>query len=345
MYVTDGRGSVRDRPFSRALSGLERGELQDLVESVLDDNADAILLVRADGTVLVANPAAATLLGRALDELTGGQFGFPLTTDGPAELDVVRGGDRLVVEMHVATTRLGGETVHVATLRDVTARRDAEEALKGFVSVASHEFQAPLASIATFTELMLEELDELSEEDLRQYLDIVHRQGERLRRLAGDLLTLSRLDGQEEGPRTERVPLADAVTAAVDAFGPGGDVEIDVDPSIVVLVDPDHLQEIVSNYVTNAFKYGRPPFRLSAVQDGDTVVLRMQDHGDGVPAAFRDRLFERFAREQGTARATSGTGLGLAIVSQLARGNGGRAWYEDAPAGGAVFAVSLPFAE
>ncbi|MGH2678216.1 MAG: sensor histidine kinase, partial [Actinomycetota bacterium] len=105
-----------------------------------------------------------------------------------------------------------------------------------------------------------------------------------------------------------------------------------------VRVDPDHLEQILMNYVSNAMRYGRPPVRIDAGRRDRFVEIVVADSGSGVPPAFVPRLFEEFAQ---AGRSGTGTGLGLSIVLGLARAQGGDAWYE-AGEPGARFCVRLP---
>jgi signal transduction histidine kinase len=107
-----------------------------------------------------------------------------------------------------------------------------------------------------------------------------------------------------------------------------GDVNLDLAGDGTLVVDPSHLERIISNLVTNAEKYGRPPITIRAGIEGDVTFIRVIDAGPGVPEHQIPALFERF--EQGTTgrrRTSSGVGLGLSIVRELAEINGGSARY------------------
>lgn len=333
------RGVLPGADFTAA----PREELENLLLAVLEDNADAILLLESDGTVLFANPEARRVLGS--DDLAGQSFGFPLAGDEPAELDVLVAGKPRVFEMVLNRTRFLGREVHVATLRDVTARKRTEEALRGFVSTASHEFQTPLAAITGVAEVLLEEAEEgIEAVDMIEQLQLIARQAGRLRRLADDLLTLSRLDAGRREVRRQVVRLSDVLGQALRTAGVADDFEVDVPEGLLVLADPDHVQMLIGNYLSNALKYGETPYVVTAATDEDQIVVKVRDHGDGVPASFEPRLFERFSRYRNGGAAPGGTGLGLAIVSELAQLNGGDAWYEGSEGEGAVFCFSLPVA-
>lgn len=336
--------STSQRPLTEGMLDLERldaRELRDLLTSVLDDNADGILLVDAEGLVLTANPAAARLLGRARGELVGESFGQPLALDG-TEIDfVARPG--AVAEMRVGRTTVQGAPVRVVTLRDISERKKADDQLRNFISVASHEFRSPITSIMGFAETLLEQWEDLGDDAKRRFLEVIERQAGHLSRLVTDLLSLSRIE-QGTDVVARRTDVRDAVALAIESMGEDVEVELDVPPGLHALVDPDHLTEMVANYLGNALKYGSPPIWVTARRRDDDIDVVVVDHGRGVPPAFVPRLFQRFARDRGTERAQPGSGLGLSIVAELAKRNGGSVWYRPNTPRGSRFGISLPAA-
>ncbi|MGW0573612.1 ATP-binding protein [Streptomyces tauricus] len=121
----------------------------------------------------------------------------------------------------------------------------------------------------------------------------------------------------------------------------GGGLRFAVPGHLVARVDPVGFAEIFGNYLENALAYGRDPVEITAREAGGRIEVRVADHGTGVPESFVPHLFERYRRDPATAAATEGTGLGLWIARNLARANGGDAWYEPGRPNGAVFCVSL----
>lgn len=316
-------------------------ELSDMLQSVLVDNADAILVIADDGTILAVNPASEELFDKFAGELVGSTFGYPITPDRSAELDIRRDGDVYVAEMHVARTRWRGEEVNVATLRDITERRGAERRLRDFVSIASHELRTPATSIAGFAATLIDHYDELTEDERRRSLEVINRQARRLVALASDLLELARIEDGSMQSFPAQVSLRACVDAAVESAGL--DVEIVDCDDIDLFVDDEHLVQILVNYLTNAGKYGAPPISVRARRSGRVVDVIVSDAGDGVPREFRPRLFERFARaSSGSGDKVGGTGLGLALVAALAAINRGSAWYRPNEPTGSQFGVSLP---
>ena len=123
-------------------------------------------------------------------------------------------------------------------------------------------------------------------------------------------------------------------------------IEVSVEPSVRVLVDPDHLEQMLLNYMSNALKYGDAPITVHSRPHGDSYVdVLVRDRGDGVPDDVAPLLFEEFVRGRGhSAARIPGTGLGLSIVRGLARAQGGDAWHEPNEPSGSVFALRLPTA-
>lgn len=218
--------------------------------------------------------------------------------------------------------------------------RAADELKDHFVAVTSHELRIPLTSVLGFSKTLLQHWDRIPDEEKREQIALIENQSDRLMRLVGELLTLSKIEagGLEVDPQPIR--LADSVSAVVSSFGDAAHgIEIDVPPGQRVLADPDLLHQILTNYVANALKYGRPPVTVKATEADGHVEIRVSDNGAGVPEDFVPRLFERFA-QAGTAE--GGTGLGLSIVRGLARAQGGDVWYEPCEPTGSCFGVRLP---
>jgi len=122
-----------------------------------------------------------------------------------------------------------------------------------------------------------------------------------------------------------------------------GTVRVHPVPDTSVFVDPRHFQQILSNLVSNAIKYGAPPVEVSLGTTADAVTISIRDHGDGVPAEFLPHMFERYSRaDTPAARRQKGTGLGLYIVRQLTEANSGAISHHHPPGGGSCFTVTLP---
>lgn len=218
--------------------------------------------------------------------------------------------------------------------------RRADELKNRFLAMASHELRTPLTAIAGFTSTMLNMDDQLTTADRQRFLEIIEQQTRRLDRLVRDLLTLSRIEAGAVDASVEEVDVALELKQAVRDLG--AQAEVSCEHDLRALADSHLLRQILSNYVTNALKYGSPPIRLEARAANGSVEIRVCDHGQGVPEEFVPRLFERFARARRADSDVEGTGLGLSIVHGLAQAQHGDVWYEPNEPHGAVFAVRLP---
>ena len=221
--------------------------------------------------------------------------------------------------------------------------RVADQLKSDFVSMASHELRTPLTSIVGFASTLLSYWEQTSDADKLEYLGVIDRQAQRLSRLVNDLLAMSRIESGALSTHRVRVEMANALAQAVSDMGASADgVSLRCDEGVAALADPDHLQQILVNYLSNAVKYGAAPVEVVAwSEEPGWVVVRVRDPGQGVAPEFVDHLFDKFSQAStGSTRRATGTGLGLSIVRGLAQANGGTAWYEPATPG-SVFCVRL----
>jgi len=194
---------------------------------------------------------------------------------------------------------------------------------------ASHELRTPLSRIRLGLDLLEQRPDPALKADLRT--DIAE-----LDRLIDEILLASRLDAVPASGPAEEVDLQ---ALAAEECARHDDCELDGDHAVVE-GDPRLLRRLIRNLIENAERHGRPPVRVSIRKAGASATLRVEDGGDGVPAADRDRIFVPFTRVAGDER---GAGLGLSLVRQIARLHGGDAVVADDPASGrAGFEVTLP---
>lgn len=205
-----------------------------------------------------------------------------------------------------------------------------EELRRQFVSDASHELKTPLASIRLLSDSILQ-TENISREDVREFLTDINEEIERLTRISESLLNLTRLDAM---PPTRPVPCdVDATVRKCAELLRGNaaqyavTIEVHSSEPHVILADPDGLYEVVFNLMENAVKYNRQggSVVVEIDEDGDMTVLRVRDTGIGIPQAHLNNIFRRFYRVDKTrSRATGGTGLGLAIVDEWVKNLGGR---------------------
>jgi signal transduction histidine kinase len=156
------------------------------------------------------------------------------------------------------------------------------------------------------------------------------------------LLDLSRLDADALEIQPETIRVRERVEQVVAASG-AREIEVDVPSELEVTLDANVFERVLSNLVTNAVRYGRPPVFVRAEQRDVDFHLAVEDRGAGVPPEFVPSLFERFARSDESRRLVAGgTGLGLAIARAYAHAHGGVLRYERASPTGARFELVVP---
>jgi len=213
-----------------------------------------------------------------------------------------------------------------------------DELRTNFVGIASHELRTPAASVYGAIATVVERGAELPSDTREALLQIAYEQADRLSRLLDQLLDLSRLDSRRIRVSPKPIVLQRVLAKiAYDAVPPGTPLELDVPDDLAVIADPLVLDRVVSNLLVNAARHGRPPIVLAAEQRDRHIRISVADHGEGVPADVRPRLFERFERGVDA----PGSGLGLVIARAYARAHGGDLVYDDAD-GGARFEVVIP---
>src|ERR1700686_2774968 len=234
------------------------------------------------------------------------------------------------------------------TQQQVSALREADRVRRELLQNVSHELRTPLASILTGATVLIGRSD--ISRPVRDGLTGIVGQSRRLDRLVGDMLDLARIEGHALELRLQPTDVGEAAAAPVGRLPetpPTRVVRVDAEPgSLEAVADWDRLGQVLDNLLVNADRYAPPtsPIEIHVAPGArGTIVTRVIDHGPAVPPAMRDRIFERFVREEHNG--AEGTGLGLAIVRGIVEAHAGRVWLDDPEkGGGAVFAFTLPAA-
>lgn len=351
---------VRD---THALADLRTAEAANLTEVnglIIRRMRTGVLLVDGSGFVRLANEAAMMLLGNIDDDTTGkprslraidAELAARLQTwrndgvfdDSPV---LVGGEDKFEVLPRFARLLADGETTLVFLDDTAMVSRRAESltlaAMGRFSASLAHEIRNPLAAISYATQL-LEESREINDSD-RRLLQIVHQQCMRTNGIVDSVLGLAR----RERAQPEHLDLVGFMRRFLDDYLQTIPADLDSItishgvPSLPALIDPRHLQQVLTVLVSNALRYGRMPgqparviLRVEAREDAP--VIEVLDRGPGIPDAVVAQLFRPFFTTS-----EHGTGLGLYIARELCRANGASLDYVSVPAGGACFRITLP---
>jgi signal transduction histidine kinase/integral membrane sensor domain MASE1 len=370
-FITQDR---RDATTRAQVSERKAAERADLLNTVMDNMREGLVVVQDDGKILVRNPAGRVLVGLEdtepnPDVMPAAAYGFfapdgsPLTDDEmPAALafagiEVVnkdylmktrRFPEGRVLEMsvnHLPRLTPSERRRVVINYRDVTLTRQDRDNLSSFAGVVAHDLLNPLSIVDGWAEALNEAFLEgpVDPADGGAMITRIQGASRHMRRFIDDLLSYT--VARDHPLRIEDVDLS-ALTESVAALRRQGDSRprIHVQPDMRVRADAAMMRQLLDNLIGNAVKYVAPGIRphiiVSAQQDGDNVLLTVDDNGIGVPPEQRRSIFENFQR---AALEYTGTGIGLAICQRIVERHGGRIVVEDNPHGdGSRFALTLP---
>ncbi|TAK35676.1 MAG: PAS domain S-box protein [Chloroflexota bacterium] len=346
------------------------------LDGTLEAVADGLVVYDQTGTIVHMNPAAESILG-----YTPEQRELPLaermallrmeTADGkPLPVDqmpvqralhgeIARG---MVIVIHrqsdgkaawysasAAPVRApdGRLMGCVSVFTDVTALHQLQEQREDLIHTVSHDLRNPLAIIMGQAQVALRHAER--EDVVRKCADGINTSARRMNVMIRDLVDVARLEGGQL--RLETRPI-DLISFVHDLLERGrtvmerGRIKVDISPDVPpVLADPDRLERILVNLLSNALKYSTPEtdVTLTAERTNDEVTVSVVDHGVGIAPEDLTNIFDRYFRAQGTRR-TEGLGLGLYITRMLVEAHGGRAWAESELGKGSTFYFTLPLA-
>ena len=345
-----------------SLDDLDRARTR--LEAVLAGLDDGVVLTDSEGQVLRLNRAAERLLsvsqergeGRhfiqiARDHELDGRLQAALQGEPTSRAVIEYGLDRRILQVMTTTVTGRAERLGLVVLRDITELRRLEGVRRDFVANVSHELRTPLTSIRALVEtLQGGAVDE--PELLRQFLERIIGEVDRLTDLVEDLMDLARLEAGRTPLHREIMPAGDLLRTAGERLREQVTraqlrLEYALPESLPeVLVDRRRIEQVVLNLVHNAIKFtpvGGTITLAAATGDG-VVTVEVRDTGVGVPPEEQERLFERFYKSD-KARRTEGTGLGLAIAKHIVQAHGGDIAVESTVGEGATFRFTLPVAE
>lgn len=329
-----------------------------LVNEILERMTEGVLVFDENLTPIRANRAARDLFGVEGVPIAGDlpsdeilSIARRVITDGVDTDDVIelRYPERISVKVSASALKEQGGAVLV--LRDVSEEQRAHLIRRQFVTHASHELKTPIASIQALAEAV-RDASPADPDNAQRFSERLVQESERLSRLVGDLLDLSRV----EDPGTIASAVADLSAIAVaelndareQASSKGVRLTGDISEHVSVRGDASQLALMVRNLVDNAISYtpAGGDVSLDIYTDEENAIVKVTDTGAGIPLRHQARVFERFYRiDPGRSRDQGGTGLGLAIVKHVADLHGGHVELTSRLDEGSTFTVRLPLVD
>jgi signal transduction histidine kinase len=282
----------------------------------------------------------------------------PRAVDGGTSGQITVGPDGTVLALDAAASAALGRDAADVVGRKLGPAGAGSEAI-AIVAAVGHELRSPLTSIRGYTSLLLNRWDRIGDDDKKLMLGQISHDAERVTRLINELLDISRLETGRLHLARRPTDLAEVAASVVstlrsragdapaDPAAGGADGDLDVTVSFpgdfpLVAADADKVEQVLTNLVENAAKYGSPiGMRIEGeVLGADCVSVTVRDQGPGIGPADLDRVFERwFQREHGR---PTGTGLGLWISRGIVEAHGGELTVASQVGDGAAFTFTLP---
>jgi PAS domain S-box-containing protein len=344
------------------------------IVALLDSVADGIMIMNPDHTIEHCNPALTRMLGLPAEEVRGRTHeevirwveqkdglsledaeagGWPLTQHATLYMEGdLKRQERLPIPVGVTYAPLlspeGSLLNIIASVRDITRFREAEELKSTFISVISHELKTPIALIKGYVSTLRREDASWDRKIVQDSLEVIEEEADRLTELIEDLLDASRLQAGALAINQSDVALEVLTERIAERFRTQSDSHTILvsfpDQFPVILGDEDRLSQVLSNLISNAIKYSPEggEIRIRGQALPEQVVLCVSDQGPGIAADDIPHVFDRFYRASEATRTTKGAGLGLYLARAVVEAHGGRIWVDPRPGSGARICFSLP---
>lgn len=344
------------------------------MDGLVDAVADGILILDHAFKISRCNPPFAHLVQQKTEEIIGQEHGriirwanppdgitlekaseggWPLTPGATlyVEGDLMRADPYPPVPVGITYAPLFNEEQQlinvIASIRDITRFREADNIKSTFISIISHELRTPVALIKGYVSTLRREDAEWDRQVVDNSLEVIEDEADHLTSLIEDLLDASRL--QSGGVSIERadINLPEMVQQLAERFSKQTDhhhITINFPPDFpVLLADEDRIRQVLSNLITNSIKYApEGEIKITGMVRPEQVIISVSDDGPGIEPNDLPHVFDRFYRSQDAVRTTKGAGLGLYLARTIIEAHGGRIWVESKSQRGAEICFSLP---
>lgn len=350
-------------------------ENENRLKSVLDNMISGIIMIDRDGNMALVNRACEAQLGLAASDVLGQPYRSAIVQQELVKLIgeglehrqhlrdeiTLHYPEERILDVHLVPVT--GVTEEwdgiVVALHDITAIRRLERMRSDFVANVSHEIKTPIAAVKGFAETLLGGAVD-DPETAKSFLQIIYDESDRLDRLIGDILALSKIESKRIPLNFSPIELKSFVSRALQMIEKAAaqkhiELESEITGELYIEADEDRLLQILINLLSNGITYSHEGGRLRVIvepvvtspdqhpEEYDYVRITVQDYGIGIPREDLDRIFERFYRvDKARSRSSGGTGLGLSIVKHLVELHKGTIRVESTVGVGSKFILELP---
>lgn len=344
------------------------------MDGLLDSVADGILILSNSLQISRCNPPFAHMIQQKMEEVAGkehseiirwakppdgltlekaSQDGWPLTQGATlyVEGDLVRPDPYPPIPVGITYAPLfneEGQLINViASVRDITRFREADNIKSTFISIISHELRTPVALIKGYVSTLRREDADWDRAIVDNSLEVIEEEADHLTSLIEDLLDASRLQSGGISVKRADINLPEMVRQLVERFSSQTQfhhITAEFPPDFpILLADEDRIRQVISNLITNAIKYAPDgEIKITGMTRPDQVIVSVSDDGPGIDPNDLPHVFDRFYRAPQAVRKTKGAGLGLYLARAIIEAHGGRIWVESKNHSGAQISFSLP---
>ncbi|WP_448664649.1 ATP-binding protein [Sphingomonas sp. CJ20] len=334
-------------------------------------SAGAMVIASNTGLIREINGSASSLFLLSKDQAKGRDIRGILTDLRSVEEDEMRATGEIflspgsyeltcrrsdktffLAEVSVASIQLSDGDSLLFSIRNISALSESDQQTRDAVTTISHELRTPLSAISGALEIVLGGDTGAIDDDTREMVTIASKNVSRVIHLVEDILDVERLKAGRTQLLFQEVDVGKLVLEVVNELGPiagdrGINMDIEKGDRLVAVIDDRRLSQVLVNILANAFKFSPPDgfITIRIRRHGRVLSLDVMDEGPGVSSDFRERLFTRFERDEGSvAGRVQGSGLGLAISREIMEKMGGKLVYHPNVPTGARFTISLPLA-
>jgi PAS domain S-box-containing protein len=352
---------------------IDLNDSKNRVSAIVENTADCIITIDAKGIIESANTATEKLFDYNSSELIGNHINMLLPPGereehaaylAKSELHASRiinqardlegchkNGNLFPIELNVSFMEHQGERKYIGILRDITARKQAENMKNEFISTVSHELRTPLTSIKGALGLIRGGSAGEFPQKMNDMLSIAYNNSDRLVRLINDILDVEKIEAGKMEYRLEPIDVKELLELAIKNNESYAEVHHakfllkQCPENIRVMGDSDRLMQVLTNLLSNAAKFSPDgsDTELSMEQRDEIVRIKVSDHGSGIPVEFRGKIFGKFSQaDTSNTRQIGGTGLGLNISRAIIDHHGGKIDFETELGKGTTFYFDLP---
>ncbi|WP_338258330.1 PAS domain-containing sensor histidine kinase [Dictyobacter halimunensis] len=336
---------------------------------LIDANIVGVTFCTLDGHINEANDVFLQMVGYTREDLRAGSIDWArMTPPEYEELDAQavrdlraqgaiprpyekaywrKNGTLLSVVVTAAALDEANPNECIAFILDNSMQRELDQRKDDFISMTSHELKTPVTSIKGLTQVLLKRFEQRDEPDIKRMLVIMDMQLNKLTKLIGDLLDISKAQGgrliMEQKP-FDLDTLVSETIEQVQATTTTQHIKLIGKTNVTIMGDRDRVGQVIVNLLSNAIKYSprNSPIVVKVFREGRQAITWIQDFGIGIDLSHHDKLFNQFYRVTDPREPYPGLGIGLYLSRQIVERHNGKIWLHSKKGEGSIFAFSLP---